>query len=78
MFQVERRALPQVWFDDPRSLALRYSAAQRLGLRGVGFWNTECLYQPEDADHPREAAADADTMWRTVAAALQPDTAATL
>ena len=39
----------QVWYDDPRSLAFNYRAAQRLGLRGVGLWAANHLdYDDED------------------------------
>eukprot|EP00916_Digyalum_oweni_P017764 GHVL01029333.1.p1 GENE.GHVL01029333.1~~GHVL01029333.1.p1 ORF type:complete len:374 (-),score=18.52 GHVL01029333.1:66-1187(-) len=33
----------QVRYDDPESLKVKYSAAQSLGLRGVGTWNIDCL-----------------------------------
>ena len=33
----------QVRYDDPESLGLKYSAAEMLGLRGVGTWNIDCL-----------------------------------
>ena len=39
----------QVWFDDPRSLELRYRLAAELGLRGVGVWNLDLLDYSETA-----------------------------
>ena len=33
----------QVWYDDPQSLALKYAAAKRMGLRGVGMWTANFL-----------------------------------
>ena len=39
----------QVWFDDPRSLELRYRLAAELGLRGVGLWNLDLLNYSETA-----------------------------
>lgn len=39
----------QVWYDDPRSLELRYRLAAELGLRGVGLWNLDLLNYSETA-----------------------------
>jgi hypothetical protein len=33
----------QVWYDDPASLALKYQVAADYGLKGIGFWNLDCL-----------------------------------
>eukprot|EP00775_Hariotina_reticulata_P010253 gene10253-10411_t len=33
----------QVWFDNPQSLALKYQLAADLGIKGIGFWNLDCL-----------------------------------
>ncbi|XP_050408793.1 di-N-acetylchitobiase [Patella vulgata] len=33
----------QIWFDGPRSLKLKYSLADKYGLRGVGMWNADSL-----------------------------------
>ena len=35
--------LRQVWFDDPKSLALKYSFATSMNLRGVGMWNADAI-----------------------------------
>jgi len=43
----------QGWFDDARSLALKYMTAKSLNLSGVGMWDAN------DGD---------DTMWNTIAA----------
>ncbi|XP_041367376.1 di-N-acetylchitobiase-like [Gigantopelta aegis] len=33
----------EVWYDDPESLSLKYQLADKIGLRGVGVWNVDCL-----------------------------------
>jgi len=33
----------QVWFDDVRSLSIKYEFAKSTGLRGLAFWNVDCL-----------------------------------
>ena len=53
--------LKQVWFDDERSLGLKYAAAKALGLRGVGMWNADAL----DYSNPYQTQA----MWSAL-----PDT----
>lgn len=60
----------QLWWDDASTLPAKYAIAARYGLRGVGFWNVDCL-ECEDAACRREAA----TMWRAVHDGLYPDRA---
>jgi len=46
----------QVWFDCPRSLALKYKLAKDMGLGGVGFWNVdELAYHDDDDDDDQDA-----------------------
>ena len=33
----------QVWYDDPRSLGIKYGIARDMGLRGVGMWAANFL-----------------------------------
>ena len=33
----------QVWYDDPKSLKIKFEKAIDLDLRGVGLWQAECL-----------------------------------
>jgi len=44
----------QVWYDDPKSLTLKYQMALDMHLRGVGMWNAECVNYtsklPEDIE----------------------------
>ncbi|KAL4440207.1 hypothetical protein ABPG75_003208 [Micractinium tetrahymenae] len=55
----------QVWFDNPASLTAKYRLAAELRLRGVGFWNLECLdYSCADAQCRQETQA----MWAAVRA----------
>lgn len=37
-FNVDSSQQQQVWYDDPRSLGLKYAAARAAGMRGVGMW----------------------------------------
>ena len=39
----------QVWFDDPRSLALKYKWAAEKGLRGIGLWLPSATLFDENA-----------------------------
>lgn len=57
---------PQVWFDDPASLAQKAALAAELGLRGVGVWNLDCLdYECEDP----KCKQDTEAMWGALRAA---------
>ncbi|XP_039264866.2 di-N-acetylchitobiase-like [Styela clava] len=41
--------IQQIWFDDPESLSLKYSLADKFDLRGVGVWTVDALdYNPSD------------------------------
>lgn len=55
----------QVWYDDPRSLELRYRLAAELGLRGVGLWNLDLL------DYSETASLAAQQQTREMWAALK-------
>ena len=33
----------QIWFDDPKSLGIKYDIAQKIGLAGVGMWTANFL-----------------------------------
>lgn len=39
----------QLWFDDASTLRGKYALAARYGLRGVGFWNVDCLERDDQA-----------------------------
>ncbi len=59
--------VPQVWYDDPESLAAKYELAGRLGLRGVGMWNLDTLnYVSNDS----EVTEQTQKMWQTLDAFL--------
>lgn len=48
----------EIWYDDPTSLAPKYSLVTKYGLQGTGMWeSTHVTYDP-DGDSP-----DADAMW---------------
>lgn len=57
-------AVHQVWFDDPRSLSLKYQYAKVEGYRGVGMWNVDCVAYGS-APNP-----DTELMWSTLASFL--------
>ncbi|KAF6266769.1 glycoside hydrolase superfamily [Scenedesmus sp. NREL 46B-D3] len=68
-YRAQDGATHQVWYDDPTSLALKYQVAAIHGLKGIGFWNLDCLdYSSTDALSSTQAEADS-TMARTPAAA---------
>uniref|UniRef100_K3WX45 GH18 domain-containing protein n=1 Tax=Globisporangium ultimum (strain ATCC 200006 / CBS 805.95 / DAOM BR144) TaxID=431595 RepID=K3WX45_GLOUD len=54
-------AVQQIWFDDPRSLRLKYELVRELGLLGAGMWNADTL----DYSGPR--AHETRTMWAALA-----------
>lgn len=60
----------QLWWDDASTLRAKYVLAARYGLRGVGFWNVDCL--EFDDDVCRRASA---SMWRAVHDSLYGDDA---
>lgn len=60
-------AAPQVWFDDPASLTVKWGVAAELGLRGIGVWNLDCLdYGSKDARVQQQTAE----MWAAVRAVV--------
>jgi hypothetical protein len=63
----------QVWYDDPRSLAAKYSLAAELGLRGVGVWNLDLL-DYADATGPAAQQQTRD-MWAALRAFTAPGAA---
>merc|ERR1712187_704784 len=50
--------LHQLWFDDPRSLSMKYALARELGLAGVGIWEFDEV-RPLPDEHSR-------VMWDTL------------
>jgi spore germination protein YaaH len=46
----------QVWFDNPKSLELKYQWAAERGLRGVGMWTPSATLFDEDASRAMWAA----------------------
>ncbi len=74
MFDVVQLAVYwQVWFDDPHSLRLKYQVAVDNGLRGVGFWNLDCLdYHSENPLVMQQTGS----MWDAVRDAMQSYAAA--
>jgi di-N-acetylchitobiase len=59
----------QVWYDDPRSLSLRYAYAKAQGYGGVGMWNVDCVdYTSTDP----LVVADTKGMWDAIAQFARP------
>ena len=53
----------QMWYDDVESLTKKYHhAIKDLGLRGLGFWNIDCLNYTNTA----EAKKETKEMWDAV------------
>ena len=66
---VEEGAAVQYWYDNPRSLALKYAYAKAQGWRGVGSWNVDCLAYNSTLPQEREDTSD---MWRAIAGFRAP------
>lgn len=54
----------QVWFDDPRSLAVKYGLVAELGLRGGGTWFLDALNY--DCGGDDACAAETAAIWEAV------------
>ena len=51
--------LHQVWFDDPKTLAVKYAALRAAGVAALGMWT---------ADSAGDNASIAAAMWRALGA----------
>jgi hypothetical protein len=58
-----RGRISQLWFDDARSLALKYKAATAEGVRGFAIWTADAFHDGRSADHNKAAAA---ALWGAV------------
>jgi di-N-acetylchitobiase len=57
-----------VWYDDPASLAQKYQVAADHGLKGIGFWNLDCLdYSSKDGLVQQQTRDMWDAVGRAVA-----------
>lgn len=53
----------QMWYDDVESLSQKYNhGIKDLGLRGLAFWNIDCLNYTDDA----KARMETQKMWQAV------------
>ncbi|ETW00871.1 hypothetical protein H310_07391 [Aphanomyces invadans] len=52
----------QVWYDNDRSLALKYNLATHLNLRGVGMWHVDAL----DYSGKANPIVSTQAMWQTL------------
>ena len=53
----------QIWYDDPDSLTRKYAhGIKDLGLRGLAFWNIDCLNYTENV----QAKKETKKMWDSV------------
>ena len=53
----------QIWYDDPQSLTKKYKhGIKDLGLRGLAFWNIDCLNYTDTA----KAKEETKIMWDAV------------
>ncbi|KAL5479510.1 hypothetical protein EMCRGX_G023037, partial [Ephydatia muelleri] len=52
----------QVWYDDPDSLTLKYQFANKIGLKGLAFWNVDCL------DYSSSGKVRTVAMWKAISA----------
>eukprot|EP00794_Sanderia_malayensis_P016791 gene16791-18486_t len=59
----EDDSMHQIWYDDPQSLILKYQHGIRdFNLRGLAFWNINCLNYTDSA----KAKAETKKMWDAV------------
>ncbi len=56
----------QMWYDDPQSLALKYSAAKELGLLGVGPFTFDDQDPLGTKSGNPKAPAEAKAMWDAI------------
>ena len=61
-------SIHQCWYDDPRSLALKYAAAAEHSARGVAFWTGDSFHR---ANGTKSAGAARD-MWAAVPTPARP------
>ena len=60
---VAHHTVSHIWYDDPTSLAHKYTLVADLGLRGVGMWNADILdYSGGSVDPTPETTA----MWHAL------------
>ena len=57
----------QIWYDDPQSLTLKYQFAQKVGMKGLAFWNVDTL----DYSGSSGSKALTDAMWGAISAFLK-------
>jgi di-N-acetylchitobiase len=58
----------QLWYDNPDTLAVKYSIAKANGLRGISMWNVDCLSDSNSGRRKTEREA----MWSAMDAFLKP------
>ena len=68
LVQTTDGSIHQCWYDDPRSLALKYAAAAERGARGVAFWTGDSFHR---ANGTKSAGAAKD-MWAVVPTPARP------
>eukprot|EP00882_Tetradesmus_deserticola_P018438 GHRQ01019805.1.p1 GENE.GHRQ01019805.1~~GHRQ01019805.1.p1 ORF type:complete len:197 (+),score=76.88 GHRQ01019805.1:1-591(+) len=66
-YRAQDGSIHQVWYDDPASLALKYQVAADHGLKGIGFWNLDCLDYASTDVLVQQQTRD---MWAAVGAAV--------
>lgn len=59
--------LHQVWFDNPKSLSIKYKYAKRMNLRGLAFWNIDTL----DYGETPNAKKQQQEMWEAIEVFLE-------
>lgn len=59
----------QVWYDDPESLVLKYQLAKKIGMKGLAFWNVDCL----EYNGSQSSKILTDAMWKAVSAFFDGD-----
>lgn len=73
-YQTPSGEVHQLWFDNPRSLRLKYALAAQYGLKGVGFYSTPYLdpWGNATGEQNPHGAEQTKAMWDAVDAFLAP------
>ena len=71
-FNASDKHYHQIWYDNPRSLQLKYEWAASKGLRGIGMWTPSATLFDEDASKAMWAAVPTSSQAAAAARSARP------